>query len=111
MTQKISAIKPRLWPQIEFFSSRGQESQHLFMVQQQPCSSIPDPGRSHCAPEQLKAHNYATTMKPVCSRYGTWGPRASAPQQEEPPLGEGHALLVSSQPWLPKPGGELMLRP
>ena len=28
-------IKPHLWPRIEFFSSRGQESQRLF-VQQQP---------------------------------------------------------------------------
>ena len=29
-------IKPRLWPQIEFFSSRGQESRRLCVVQQQP---------------------------------------------------------------------------
>ena len=28
-------IKPRPWPWIEFFSSRGQESQRLFMGQQQ----------------------------------------------------------------------------
>ena len=58
MTQKVWAIKPRLWPRIEFFSSRGQESQRLLVVQQQSCSSIPDPGRSHCASKQLKAHNY-----------------------------------------------------
>ena len=29
------AIKPRLWPRIEFFSSGGQEFWHLFMGQQQ----------------------------------------------------------------------------
>ena len=29
-------IKPRLWPQIEFFSSGGQESRRLCVVQQQP---------------------------------------------------------------------------
>ena len=29
-------IKSHLWPWIEFFSSGGQESQHLFVVQQQP---------------------------------------------------------------------------
>ena len=29
-------IKPRLWPRIEFFSSRGQESQRLCVIQQQP---------------------------------------------------------------------------
>ena len=29
-------IKTRLWPWIEFFSSGGQESRHLFAVQQQP---------------------------------------------------------------------------
>ena len=29
-------VKPRLWPRIEFFSSRGQESWHLCVVQQQP---------------------------------------------------------------------------
>ena len=28
-------IKPRLWPRIEFFFSGGQESWHLFVVQQQ----------------------------------------------------------------------------
>ena len=31
-------IKPCLWPRIEFFSSRGQESRHLCMMQQQPFS-------------------------------------------------------------------------
>ena len=31
-------MKPRLWPQIEFFSSAGQESQRLFL-QQQPFKS------------------------------------------------------------------------
>ena len=30
------AIKPRLWPGIEFFSSGGQESQCLRVIQQQP---------------------------------------------------------------------------
>ena len=29
-------IKPHLWPQIEFFSSRGQGSWHLCVIQQQP---------------------------------------------------------------------------
>ena len=29
-------IKPHLWPWIEFFSSGGQKSRHLCMVQQQP---------------------------------------------------------------------------
>ena len=29
-------IKPCLWPRIEFFSSRGQESQGLRVIQQQP---------------------------------------------------------------------------
>ena len=29
-------IKPRLWPRIEFFSSGGQESQCLRVIQQQP---------------------------------------------------------------------------
>ena len=29
MTQKLWAIKPLHWPQIEFFSSGGQESRHL----------------------------------------------------------------------------------
>ena len=33
-------IKPHLWPRIEFFSSRGQESQHLFVVQQQRFTSL-----------------------------------------------------------------------
>ena len=36
VTQKLLAIKPRLWPRIEFFSSGGQEPQHLCMIQQQP---------------------------------------------------------------------------
>ena len=38
MTQKLWAIKPRLWPRIEFFSSRGQESRCLRVIQQQPFS-------------------------------------------------------------------------
>ena len=29
MTQKLWAIRPRHWPRIEFFSSRGQESRRL----------------------------------------------------------------------------------
>ena len=29
-------MKPRLWPWIEFFSSRGQESRCLRVIQQQP---------------------------------------------------------------------------
>ena len=29
-------IQPHLWPQIEFFSSGGQEPQRLCMIQQQP---------------------------------------------------------------------------
>ena len=29
-------IKPRLWPRIEFFSSRDQESRRLCVIQQQP---------------------------------------------------------------------------
>ena len=33
---KFWAIKPRLWPRTEIFSSRGQESQRLFLCQQQP---------------------------------------------------------------------------
>ena len=33
---KLWKIKPRLWPRIEFFSSGGQESQRLCMIQQQP---------------------------------------------------------------------------
>ena len=36
---KALAIKPRLWPQIESFSSGGQESWHLCMVQQQHFTS------------------------------------------------------------------------
>ena len=35
-------IKPRLWPQIEFFSSGGQESRCLCVIQQQPFSGITD---------------------------------------------------------------------
>ena len=33
-------IKPRLWPQIEFFSSGGQESLRLFIQQQPFISSL-----------------------------------------------------------------------
>ena len=36
IAQKLWAIKPGLWPGIEFFSSRGQESPRLFVGQQQP---------------------------------------------------------------------------
>ena len=35
-------IKPRLWPWIEFFSSGGQESQRIFVVQQQPFNCSPN---------------------------------------------------------------------
>jgi len=37
---KLWVIKPRLWPRIEFFSSRGQESRRLFVCQQQPFRGI-----------------------------------------------------------------------
>ena len=40
---KLWAIKPRLWPQVEFFSSGGQESQCLFMVKQQPFTPLGGP--------------------------------------------------------------------
>ena len=40
MTQKLWAIKPRLWPQIEFFSSGGQESRCIHVIQQQPFISF-----------------------------------------------------------------------
>ena len=33
---RLCAIKPHFWPRIEFFSSGGQESQCLFVCQQQP---------------------------------------------------------------------------
>ena len=36
ITQKLWAIKPHLWPRIEFFSSGGQESRCLHVIQQQP---------------------------------------------------------------------------
>ena len=36
ITQKLWVIKPHLWPQIKFFSSRGQESWRLCVIQQQP---------------------------------------------------------------------------
>ena len=36
---KLRVIKPCLWSQIEFFSSGGQESQCLSVVQQQPYTS------------------------------------------------------------------------
>ena len=36
-------IKPRLWPQIEFFSSEGQESRRLCVIQQQPFMTLCDP--------------------------------------------------------------------
>ena len=38
ITQKLWAIKPCLWPRIEFFSSGGQESRCIRMIQQQPFS-------------------------------------------------------------------------
>ena len=42
---KLWVIKPRLWPQIEF-SSGGQESRRLFVVQQQPFIGPPRMDRS-----------------------------------------------------------------
>ena len=37
-------IQPRLWPRIEFFSSRGQEPRYLCVIQQQPFISGARPG-------------------------------------------------------------------
>ena len=39
---KALSDQPCLWPWIEFFSSRGQESQRLFVVQQQPVTIFQD---------------------------------------------------------------------
>ena len=33
---KALSVKPRLWPRIEFFSSGGQESRCIHVIQQQP---------------------------------------------------------------------------
>ena len=33
-------IKPRLWPRVEFFSSGGQESWCIHVIQQQPFTSV-----------------------------------------------------------------------
>ena len=38
--KKLWAIKPHHWPQMEFFSSGGQESPRLWVIQQQPFTML-----------------------------------------------------------------------
>ena len=40
ITQNLWSIQCRLWPRIEFFSSRGQEPRHLCMIRQQHFSHV-----------------------------------------------------------------------
>ena len=48
-------IKPRLWPRIEFFSSRGQKSRRLCAIQQQPFITSDDPTTMAESEEELKS--------------------------------------------------------